>query len=66
MSLSRQTAFAPIGEIVAQQVLPRLRHAQKLPLHISCIGIASYDESDHAGSFDRTLVIGQCLSPKRP
>lgn len=64
MSLSRQTAFAPIGEIVAQQVLPRLRHAQKLPLHISCIGIASYDESDHAGSFDGTLVIGQCLSPE--
>ncbi|MGY4752705.1 hypothetical protein ACVNHC_22820 [Pannonibacter sp. Q-1] len=64
MSLSRQNAFAPIGEIVAQQVLPRLRPAQKLPLRISCIGIASYDESDHVDSFDRTLVIGQGLSPQ--
>ena len=64
MSQSRQTAFAPIGEIVAQQVLPRLRHAQKLPLRISCIGIASYDESDDVGGFDRTLVIGQCQSPE--
>ena len=42
MSLPRHATFTPIGEIVAQQVLPRLRHAQKLPLRISCIGIADY------------------------
>lgn len=58
------SAFAPIGEIVARQILPRLRHAQKLPLRISCIGIASSDGSDDVGSFDRTLVIGQCQSPE--
>lgn len=64
MSLSRHATFAPIGEIVARQILPRLRHAQKLPLRISCIGIASCDESDDVGGFDRTLVIGQCQSPE--
>ncbi len=64
MSLPRHAIFTPIGEIVAQQVLPRLRHAQKLPLRISCIGIARYDESDDDGGFDRTLVIGQCPSPE--
>ena len=58
MSLSHHTTFASIGEIVARQILPRLRHAQKLPLRISCIGIASDDESDDVGGFDRTLVIG--------
>lgn len=64
MSLPRHATFTPIGEIVAQQVLPWLRHAQKLPLRISCIGIASYDESGDVGSFDRTLVICQCPSPE--
>lgn len=64
MSLPRHATFTPIGEIVAQQVLPRLRHAQKLPLRISCIGIASYDESGEVGSFDHTLVIGQYPSPE--
>lgn len=60
MSLSHHTTFASIGEIVARQILPRLRHAQKLPLRISCIGIAS----DDVGGFERTLVIGQCQSPE--
>ena len=64
MSLSHHTTFASIGEVVARQILPRLRHAQKLPLRISCIGIASDDESDDVGGFDRTLVIGQCQSPE--
>ena len=52
MSLSHHTTFASIGEIVARQILPRLRHAQKLPLRISCIGIASDDESDDVGGFE--------------
>lgn len=64
MGLSRQVAFVPIGEIITRQILPRMRHAQKLPLRISCIGIASYDESDDVSNFDRTLVIGQCQSPE--
>ncbi len=64
MSLPRHATFTPIGEIVVQQVLPRLRHAQKLPLRISCIGIADYGESGDVDSFDCTLVIGQCPSPE--
>lgn len=64
MTLSRQTAFAPIGEIVARQVLPRLHHAQRLPLRISCIGTARYDGLGDADGFDRTVVIGECPSPE--
>ncbi len=64
MTLSRQTAFAPIGEIVAQQVLPRLPRAQRLPLRISCIGTARYDGPSDADGFDRSVVIGECPSPE--
>ncbi|WP_413874648.1 hypothetical protein [Albidovulum sp.] len=64
MILSRQAAFAPIGEIVAQQVLPRLRCAQRLPLRISCIGAANYDGLGDPDGVDRTVVIGQCPSPE--
>ena len=64
MILSRQAAFAPIGEIVAQQVLPRLRCAQRLPLRISCIGTANYDGLGDPDGFDCTVVIGQCPSPE--
>lgn len=54
--------FTPIGDIITREVLPRLRHAQKTPLHISCIGTASYDGLDDSDGFDRTVVIGQCPS----
>ena len=64
MSLSHQTPFAPIGEIVARQVLPRLHRAQRLPLRISCIGTARYDGLGDADGFDRTVVIGECPSPE--
>ena len=64
MTLSRQAAFAPIGEIVARQVLPRLHHAQRLPLRISCIGTARYDGLGDPDGFDRTVVIGECPSPE--
>lgn len=64
MPLSRQAAFAPIGEIVAHQVLPRLHHAQRLPLRISCIGAARYDGLGNTDGFDRTVVIGECPSPE--
>jgi hypothetical protein len=62
MTLSRQSTFAPIGEIVAHHVLTRLPYAQRLPLRISCIGIASYDDLGNDDGFDRTIVIGQCPS----
>lgn len=63
MTLSRQTTFAPIREIVARQVLPRLHRARRLPLRISCIGTARYDGLSDADGFDRTVVIGECPSP---
>ncbi|CAM5595354.1 hypothetical protein ATER59S_05370 [Aquamicrobium terrae] len=64
MPLSRQAAFAPIGEIVARQVLPRSHHARRLPLRISCIGTARYDGLGDTDGFDRTIVIGECPSPE--
>ncbi len=64
MTLSRQTTFAPIGEIVARQVLPRPSRAQRLPLRISCIGTARYDGLSDADGFDRTVGIGKCPSPE--
>jgi len=62
MTLSRQSEFVPIGEIVAQQVLPRLHRARRLPLRISCIGSAGYEGLDEADEFDRSLVIGHSAS----
>ena len=62
MTLSRQSEFVPIGEIVAQRVLPRLHRARRLPLRISCIGTAGYEGLDGADEFDRTVVIGQSAS----
>ncbi|RJL15810.1 hypothetical protein [Paracoccus siganidrum] len=64
MTLSRQAGLIPIGEIVAREVLPRLRHAQKLPLRISCCGAVGYHGLDDADGFDRMAVIGECPSPK--
>lgn len=64
MTLSRQAAFAPIGEIVAQQVLPRLRHARRLPLRISCVGIATYEVGSDAEVIDRTVTLGERPSPE--
>jgi len=61
---SRHAGFAPIGDILAQHVLPRLQRAQKPPLCISCIGTASYDGCDEADGFDRIVVIGESPSPE--
>lgn len=64
MTLSHHPGFSPIGDIITREVLPRLRHAQKVPLYISCIGTASYDLDD-ANGFDRTVVIGQSASAEQ-
>lgn len=64
MTLSRQSAFVPIGEIVAQQVLPRLHRARRLPLRISCIGTASFDADMDACGFDRSIPLGEGPSPE--
>lgn len=61
MTLSHQRGFTPIGDIITREVLPRLRHAQKVPLRISCIGTACYDV-EYAHGFERTIIIGQSAS----
>lgn len=62
MTLSHQPGFTAIGAIITREVLPRLRHAQKLPLRLSCIGTAGYKGLDGANEFDRTVIIGQSAS----
>ena len=58
MALAHPTTFTPIGNIIARDVLPRLRLTAKLPLRVTCIGIASYDAADNSDSFDRNVVLG--------
>ncbi|MDP1092183.1 hypothetical protein Q6316_28425, partial [Klebsiella pneumoniae] len=60
----RSETFRSIGQILAADVLPTLYQAQKLPLHISCLGVSSYDASDEANSFDRVIPLGECPSPE--
>ena len=64
MILSRHDSFRPIGQILAAEVLPVLYRAQKLPLRISCLGVASSAAGDDADSFDRMIPLGECPSPE--
>ena len=64
MTFARSESFRSIGQILAADVLPALYRAQKLPLRISCLGVASYDGSDEAHSFDRAIPLGEYPSPE--
>lgn len=64
MTFARSETFHPIGEILAADVLPALYRAQKAPLRISCLGIASYEAGEHAERFDRVIPLGECPSPE--
>lgn len=64
MTFARSETFRPIGEILAADVLPALWRAQKLPLRISCLGIASYEAGTDAERFDRMIPLGECPSPE--
>jgi len=64
MTFARSETFRSIGQILAADVLPALYRSQKLPLRISCLGVASYDASDAANSFDRMIPLGECPSPE--
>ena len=64
MTFARSETFRSIGQILAVDVLPALYRAQKLPLRISCLGVANYDASDAANSFDRMIPLGECPSPE--
>ena len=65
MTFTPSETFRPIGQILAADVLPAIYRAQKLPLRISCLGIASYDASDEANSFDRVVPLGESKSPEK-
>jgi hypothetical protein len=64
MTFARSETFRSIGQILAADVLPALYRSQKLPLRISCLGVASYDASNAANSFDRVIPLGECPSPE--
>jgi len=64
MIFDRSETFRSIGQILSADVLPALYRSQKLPLRISCLGVASYDASDAANSFDRMVPLGECPSPE--
>ena len=64
MTFARSETFRSIGQILAADVLPALYRAQKLPLRISCLGVASHGASDDENSFDRVIPLGECLSPE--
>ena len=64
MTFARSETFRSIGHILAADVLPALYRSQKLPLRISCLGIANYGASDEANSFDRVIPLGECPSPE--
>lgn len=64
MTFARTETFRSTGQILAADVLPALYRSQKLPLRISCLGVASYDARDAANSFDRAIPLGECPSPE--
>ncbi|WP_166015901.1 hypothetical protein [Chelativorans multitrophicus] len=64
MTFARSETFRSIGQILAADVLPALYRARKLPLRISCLGVASYDASNTANSFDRVIPLGEYPSPE--
>lgn len=66
MTLSRHAGFAPIGDILAQHVLPRLHRAQKLPLCISCIGTATMTAAIKPMVSIASLSSAKAHPPKTP
>jgi hypothetical protein len=64
MTFARSETFRSIGQILAADVLPALYRSQKLPLRISCLGVASHDASDVVNSFDRVIPLGEYSSPE--
>lgn len=64
MTRSHPETFRSIGQVLASQVLPRLQHAQKRPLRVSCLGTISYDGATDADCADRTIQIADAASPQ--
>lgn len=63
MTFSHPDTFRSIGQILAADVLPALYQAQKLPLLISCLGLANYGDDDD-NSFERVIPLGEAPSPE--
>jgi hypothetical protein len=57
MTLSRQGGFRPIGQILADDLLPALQGARRLPLRVSCLGNISPDDAD--APRDHCLPLGE-------
>jgi hypothetical protein len=57
MTLSRQGGFRPIGQILADDLLPALQGARRLPLRVFCLGSISPDNAD--GPRDHCLPLGE-------
>ncbi|KAB2681033.1 hypothetical protein [Brucella pseudintermedia] len=64
MTYASQSTFAPIGQVLADRVLPGFRRAQKLPLRISCLGTVSYAGAADADYRDRSVSLGEAASPE--
>ena len=64
MTRSHPETFRSIGQVLAGHVLPRLEHAQKRPLRVSCLGTISYDGATEADCVDRSIPIGEAASPQ--
>jgi len=64
MTYARSETFRSIGHILAADVPSTRYRSQKLPLRISCLGVASYDASDETSRFDRVIPLGECPSPE--
>lgn len=64
MIFSYPDTFRSIGQILAADVLPALYRAQKLPLRISCLGVAISGAGDDADSFDRMIPLGEYPAPE--
>lgn len=64
MNSNHHTTFRKIGDVLARQVMPELHCAARFPLGVSFIGVAGFEGSDEADSFERVVDLGQFASPE--
>ena len=63
MTLYRQGGFRPIGQILANDLLPALQGARRLPLRISCLGSICPDDAESPR--EHCLALGEVTCPER-
>ena len=64
MTYSSPDTFRSIGQILAEQVLPRLERARNILLGVSCLGTISFDDATEADCVDRSIQLGHATSPE--